>query len=99
MEAGAPQVPFQPGHPTPQPRWIVRDKLGYAPGISILRLLGLLRFLPPRFVTAMQFKQYRRLALLDGVRGTPGQLYTSSIYYLEGYTESAFAVSVTTRPR
>ena len=32
------------------------------------------------------------------VRGTPGQLYTSSIYYLEGYTESAFAVSVSDAP-
>jgi hypothetical protein len=36
--------------------------------------------------------------LLNSVRGTPGQLYTSSIYYLEGYTESAFAVSVRDAP-
>ena len=47
---------------------------------------------------AIQFKQYRRIALLNDVRGTPGQLYTSSIYYLEGYTESAFAVSVRDAP-
>ena len=98
MEAGAPKVPFEPGHATPKPRWIVRDKNGYAPGINILRVLGLLRFLPPRFITGIQFKQYRKLALLDGVRGTPGQLYTSSIYYLEGYTESAFGVSVRDAP-
>ena len=98
MVASAPKVPFEPGHPTPRPRWIIRDKLGYAPGDSILRLAGLLRLLPPRFVTRMQFKQYRRLALLDAVRGTPGQLYTSSTYYLEGYTESAFAVAVTDAP-
>ena len=98
MEAGAPRVPFQPGLPTPQPRWIVRDRNGYAPGINILRLAGLLRFLPPRITTGIQFKQYRKLALLNGVRGSPGQLYTSSIYYLEGYTESAFGVSVNDAP-
>jgi FAD/FMN-containing dehydrogenase len=94
MEAAAPRVPFTSGVPTPKPRWIVRDGNGYAPGVNILRVLALLRFLPPRLTTKLQFRQYRRLALLNGVRGTPGQLYTSSIYYLEGYTESAFAVSV-----
>lgn len=99
MVASAPKVPFEPGHPTPQPRWIVRDKLGYAPGDNVLRVVaGLLRFLPPRFVTGIAFKQYRKLALLNQVRGTPGQLYTSSIYYLEGYTESAFAVAMKDAP-
>lgn len=95
MEASAPKVPYQPGVPTPKPRWIIRDKNGYAPGINLLRLAGLLRFaVPPRFVTRNEFKRYRKVALLDGVRGTPGQIYTSSIYYLEGYVESAYAVSV-----
>ena len=28
---------YEPGVPTPKPRWIVRDKNGYAPGINILR--------------------------------------------------------------
>jgi FAD/FMN-containing dehydrogenase len=98
MEAGAPVVDFQEGFKTPKPRWIVRDQNGYAPGVNVLRVLALLRFLPPRWLTGFQFKQYRRIALLDGVRGTPGQLYTSSIYYLEGYTESAFAVSVNDAP-
>ncbi len=99
MQAGAPRVPFQPGLPTPQPRWIVRDKNGYAPGINILRLVGLFRFaVPPRVITGIQFKQYRKIALLDGVRGSPGQIYTSSIYYLEGYIESAYAVSVRDAP-
>jgi len=99
MEAGAPRVAFEPGHPTPQPRWIVRDKNGFAPGVTILSAVrGLLRLLPPRFLTGLQFKQYRKVALLDGVRGTPGQLYTSSIYYLEGYTESALGVSVNDAP-
>jgi hypothetical protein len=98
MEAGAPRVPFQPGVPTPKPRWIIRDKNGFAPGINAVALLGLLRFLPPRILTGLQFRQYRRLALLNSVRGTPGQLYTSSIYYLEGYTESAIGVSVRDAP-
>jgi FAD binding domain len=98
MEAGAKRVPFQPGVPTPKPRWILRDKNGFAPGINAVKLLGLLRSVPPGFVTGLQFKEYRRRALLGGVRGTPGQLYTSSIYYLEGYTESAIGVSVRDAP-
>jgi FAD/FMN-containing dehydrogenase len=99
MEASAPKVPFQSGVKTPQPRWIVRDKHGYAPGVNVLSVLGLFRSLvPPSLITGIQFKQYRRIALLNNVRGTPGQIYTSSIYYLEGYTESAFAVSVKDAP-
>jgi len=39
------------------------------------------------------WRRCRKDALLDNVRGSPGQIYTSSIYYLEGYIESAFAVS------
>jgi FAD/FMN-containing dehydrogenase len=95
MEASAPKVPYKPGVPTPKPRWIIRDKNGYAPGINLLSLIGLFRsVVPPRIVTGFEFKQYRKDALLDGVRGSPGQIYTSSIYYLEGYIESAYAVSV-----
>jgi hypothetical protein len=99
MESSAPKVPYKPDVPTPKPRWIVRDKNGFAPGINILRLVGLLRFIiPPHIITGLQFKEYRKLALLDGVRGSPGQIYTSSIYYLEGYIESAYAVSVRDAP-
>jgi FAD/FMN-containing dehydrogenase len=99
MEASAPKVPYRPGVPTPKPRWIVRDKNGNAPGINILRVVGLLRSLvPPHVITGLEFKQYRKVALLDGVRGSPGQIYTSSIYYLEGYIESAYAVSVADAP-
>ncbi len=95
MEASAPRVPYKPGVLTPKPRWIIRDKRGYAPGITILRVLGPLRnLLPARFLTDIEFKQYRKNALLNKVRGSPGQLYTSSIYYLGGYIESAFGVSV-----
>lgn len=99
MEASAPKVPYLSGVNTPKPRWIIRDKNGFAPGINILNILGLLRsFVPPRFVTAFEYKQYRKAALLDGVRGSPGQIYTSSIYYLEGYTESSFAVAIADAP-
>lgn len=95
METSAPKVPFEPGVPTPKPRWIVRDKNGYAPGVDILKPVGMLRrLIPPGIVTRLEFKAYRENALLGAVRGTPGQLYTSSIYYLEGYIESAYAVSV-----
>ncbi len=99
MEASARKVPYQPGVPTPKPRWIVRDKSGFAPGINILGIAGLLRsFVPPGLITGLEFRQYRKIALLDRVRGSPGQIYTSSIYYLEGYIESAYAVSVADAP-
>ncbi len=98
MVASAPKVPFEPGIHTPKPRWIIRDKLGYAPGDNVLNLAWLLRLLPPSLVTKIEFGQYRKYALLNQVRGTPGQLYTSSIYYLEGYTESAFAVAIADAP-
>lgn len=99
MVASAPKVPFEPGHGTPPPRWIVRDKLGYAPGDNILSVAKLfLRVVPSRLVTGIAFNAYRDRALLNQVRGSPGQLYTSSIYYLEGYTESAFAVAMADAP-
>jgi FAD binding domain len=99
MEASAPKVPYKPGVPTPTPRWIIRDKNGYAPGVNLLRFLAPFRFLvPPRILTGLEFNQYRKTALLNNVRGSPGQLYTSSIYYLEGYIESAYAVSVKDAP-
>lgn len=98
MVASAPQVPWKLV-PTPKPRWIVRDRKGFAPGINILGILGLLRaILPTGLITRVQYKQYRKIALLNNVLGTPGQIYTSSIYYLEGYIESAYAVSVADAP-
>jgi hypothetical protein len=99
METSAQKVPYRSGLPTPKPRWIIRDKNGYAPGINFLRVVGMLGSLvPPGFITRLEFKQYRKIALLNRVRGSPGQIYTSSIYYLEGYTESAYAVSVADAP-
>lgn len=99
MEASAPKIPYIPDVPTPKPRWILRDKYGMAPGVSILKVLGLFRaFIPPAILTNFEYKQYRKLALLNKVRGTPGQIYTSSIYYLEGYTEISFAVAIEDAP-
>jgi len=94
MEASARKVPWAPGHPTPKPRWIVRTENGIAPGAKAAQLLAALPA-PASLKTKLSYDQYRTLALLNKVRGTPGQIYTSSIYYLEGYCEAAFAVSVT----
>ncbi len=93
MEASARKVPWAPGHPTPQPRWILRNENGIAPGADVARLLAALP-VPSSIKAKFSYDQYRGLALLNKVRGTPGQIYTSSIYYLEHYTEAAFAVSV-----
>ena len=74
MEASAPKVDYDPEVDTPKPRWIIRDKNGYAPGINILRLVGLFRWLvPPGILTALEFKKYRKIALLNGVQGTPAR--------------------------
>lgn len=93
METSARKVPWAPGHPTPKPRWIVRTENGIAPGAKTAELLAMLP-VPASLKTKFSYDQYRKLALLNKVRGTPGQIYTSSIYYLEGYAEAAFAVSV-----
>lgn len=98
MEASAPKAPYMKV-PTPKPRWIVRDKHGHAPGIGILKFIGLLRaFVPAGIMTKFEYAQYRKIALLNECRGTPGQIYTSSIYYCEGYTESSFGVAITDAP-
>jgi hypothetical protein len=93
METSAIKVPWAAGHPTPKPRWIVRTDSGIAPGAKTAELLAALPA-PASLKTKFSYDQYRKLALLNKVRGTPGQIYTSSIYYLEGYAEAAFAVSV-----
>lgn len=98
VAVAAPRLPFAPGYPTPKPRWILRDKHGYAPGVNILRVAGLFRFLPPSIPTGFIFREYRKLALLHDVRGSPGQLFTASIYYLEDYNETSFGVSVKDAP-
>lgn len=92
LEAVGWRRPFaEPGHPSPKPVWIVRDAHGLAPGDG---LGGALFHLPaaPSKLTDLQYDQYRERALLRNTRGTPGQLFTATITYLEGYSESALAV-------
>lgn len=99
LEASALRVKHATGFPTPRPVWIVRDKKGFAMGDKIpIGILGL-RLIPPRLKAKFQFKQYRQRAILDDVRGTPGQLFTATITYFEGYAESAIAVSINDVPK
>jgi len=100
MEAVGQRIPFEPNNPTPKPPWIVRTDedfiLGadFAPGANTPGLLASIPFISARLKARFQFDQYRKLAILNNVRGSPGQLYTASIYYLEGYAEAAIGVSI-----
>jgi hypothetical protein len=105
MEATGTRVDFEPGHPAPDPLWVVRDKNGFAPGDKTAPLLLAtgdkatpmylgLRFLPAKYKTAIQFGLYRKKGILSDVRSTPGQLFMATITYYEGYTESAIGVSI-----
>ncbi|MEO6597095.1 MAG: hypothetical protein ABIP94_20310 [Planctomycetota bacterium] len=71
----------------------MRSGDGLAPGDE---LGGSLFSLPvaPSKLTKLQFEQYKKLAIIGDVRATPGQLFTATITYLEGYTESAIGVSI-----
>jgi hypothetical protein len=89
------RVPYEEGHPFPDPLWIVTNKLGYAPGDRTPKLLLNLPFVSARKKSQILFKQYLKNAVLSDVRGSSGQLYTATITYLEGYNETAFAVSIT----
>lgn len=98
METSARKVPWAPGFKTPKPRWIVRTENGIAPGANAPDILAALP-VPASLKTKFSYDSYRKIALLNKVRGTPGQIYTSSIYYLEGYAEAAFGVSLTDASR
>ena len=97
MEASAPKVPYQPGVPTPKPRWIIRDKNGFAPGINILR-----RLLRPRRPPCPIDGPGVQAVSGDGPaeprpRHSRPDLHLL-IYYLEGYVESAYAVAIADAP-
>ncbi|MCG8607353.1 FAD-binding protein [bacterium] len=94
METWATKVDFEPGHPAPKPVWIARSEKGFHPGDKTPSWFFGLPFVTPGQKTALQFKQYRRLNILGDVRATPGQLFTATITYLEGYTESALGISI-----
>lgn len=88
------KVKYETGHPIPAPLWIITNKLGYAPGDWTTKILLKLPFVSGKFKSNVQFKEYLKNAVLSNVRGTSGQLYTATITYLEGYNETAFAVSI-----
>jgi FAD/FMN-containing dehydrogenase len=94
MEAPATRVPWIGSNPAPKPVWIVRSHDGFAPGDQTAGSLFSLPFPRAKSLAKIQFDQYRERCILSDVRGTPGQLFTATVTYLEGYTESAIGVSV-----
>lgn len=88
------RVAYEEGHPLPEPLWIVTNKFGYAPGDRTTKILLNLPLISGKQKSKILFKQYLKNAVLSEVRGSSGQLYTATITYLEGYNETAFAVSI-----
>lgn len=99
METSARKVPFEPTEASPDPVWVVRDKNGFAFGTHTAKILLKSPLLSSEQKCKIQFKEYRKRAILDGVRGTPGQVFTATIFYFEGYTESALGVSIDDAPQ
>ncbi len=85
---------YIPGHVGPDPLWIITSEQGYAPGDKTPPFLLRLPFLSASFKSNFQYKTYKKNSILSDVRGSSGQLYTATITYLEGYSESAVAVSI-----
>ncbi len=85
---------YIPGHKGPDPLWIITDDKGFAPGDKLPPFLLRLPFLSASFKSNFQFKAYKKNSILSDVEGSSGQLYTATITYLEGYSESAIAVSI-----
>lgn len=98
MATSAKKVAYQPGNATPDAVWIVRDQNGFALGTDTAKILLQSPLLSSEKKCALQFKLYRERAILDGVRGTPGQVFTATLFYFEGYTESALGVSIDDAP-
>ena len=93
METWARRVEYEAGHAAPRPVWIPRTAEGFAFGDRAASLFFKLP-LPPQQKTGFQFSQYRKRCILGDVRATPGQLFTATITYLEGYTEAALGISI-----
>ena len=87
-------IEHQEGFPVPEPMWIARDEQGFALGIRTARMFLETPLLRSEWKTAIQWKEYERRAILGDVRATPGQCFTATITYLEGYNESAIGVSI-----
>ncbi|MGI8634511.1 MAG: FAD-binding protein, partial [Segetibacter sp.] len=88
------RVDYEEGHPNPRPLWILSNKLGYAPGDLTTKLLLKTPLVSGRKKNQILFEEYLKNGVLSEVRGTSGQLFTATITYLEGYNETAFAVSI-----
>lgn len=88
------QMPYEAGLPNPRQLWVISNKLGYAPGDLTTKLVLNLPFVSGKTKNQILFKQYLKNAVLSEVRGTSGQLFTATITYLEGYNETAFALSI-----
>lgn len=99
LEVAATKVDYEPEHETLDPVWIVRFEKGFAIGDRIASMLLGMTFLPWKWLTAIAFKAYREKNLLDDVRNTPGRLFTATISYFEGNTESALGVSIDDAPK
>jgi FAD/FMN-containing dehydrogenase len=100
LQAMANKVPFDVDRPSPQrPVWIVRDTEGYSLGDRASRVLLEVPLVKARWKAAIQYKLYRERAILGSIRATPGQLFTATISYFEGFTESALAVSIDDVPQ
>lgn len=98
LETVGTKVDYEPELETLDPVWIVRDKRGFAIGDWVGSLFLGKRFLPWRWITPFMYKAYRKQALLEDVRNTPGRLFTATISYFEGNTESALGVSIDDAP-
>lgn len=88
------KVDYAEGLPVPRPLWVITNKLGYSPGDLTTKFLLNLPLVSGRKKNQILFKEYLKNGVLSEVRGTSGQLYTATITYLEGYNETAFAVSI-----
>lgn len=100
LEAVANKEEFDHDRPSPQkPVWIVRDPDGFAAGDRALRILLDLPIVRAKWKASIQYGLYRKRAILGGIRATPGQLFTATISYFEGFTESAIAVSINDVPK
>ncbi len=87
--------PYGRERPAPDPTWIVRSKTGYALGDQAPPILAGFPLLSAKAKTALQFREYRKRNIVGNVRATPGQVFTATITYFEGFTETAFAVPIT----
>lgn len=98
MVAAAPKVPYKSGFLTPKPRWIARTDSGFTLGANTPSIVTNFPLVSAGVKARFSYKQYRKLALLNDVRGTPGQLFTATIFYAEGYTESALGIPIDRAP-